>query len=99
MQFSYLTLFSCMLFVHHSSLLEDLETDSMLSDVIVPWEDWGSTKTRVVRQLIEDVWVCYVHGTRYVQREPSDRYGFYHIRMLDFNPLALRRGKFNATIL
>lgn len=84
--------YSCMLFVHISSLLEDLELDSMLNGVVVPWENWGNAKTRMVSQLdSEPTWVCYVHGTRYVQLEDID--GLCHIRMLDFNPLALRRGK------
>ena len=85
--------YSCMLFVHQSSLLEDLQLDSMLNDVTVPWETWGPTKTRMMSQWDSDnTWVCYVHGTRYVRREPSQRDGLFHIRMLDFNPLATQRG-------
>ncbi|KAF8474315.1 hypothetical protein JB92DRAFT_3134718 [Gautieria morchelliformis] len=88
---------SYVLFVHHSSLLEEVESTSMLNDKLVRWENWGPQKTRMMRTLFnEPTWVCYVHGTRYVRPEPFAIIGgaqLCRLRMLDFNQLALRRAK------
>ena len=89
-----------MLFIHPSALLEGLEPDSVPIDVTVPWDDWGPKKTRMLPTTTnERTFVCYVHGTRYVRLEPSTErlpgVRRSHVRMLDFNPLALRRGEFS----
>ncbi|KAF8527271.1 hypothetical protein JB92DRAFT_3107823 [Gautieria morchelliformis] len=91
----------CVLFVHHSSLLEDLEPTSMLNDMLVPWEKWGPRKTRMMRVLFsEDAWVYDVHGTRCVRPDSFALIGgtsICRLRMLDFNQLALRRGGLQMT--
>jgi hypothetical protein len=94
---------SYVLFVHHSSLLKGLETESELEDVVVPWENWGPTETRLIRtEFNEPSWVCYVHGTRYVRLGlvgviatgiPSCR-----LQVLDFNILAPMRGEFKSPV-
>lgn len=83
------------LFVHHSALLEYLEPGLILDDVIVPWKDWGPKKTRLIPiEQNEPDFVCYVHGTRYVRLETVGRVILPRLVIRDFNPLAVRRGKF-----
>ena len=88
------------LFVHHSALLDGLELEPH-PKMIVPWEEWGPRKSRMLPTLYnEPTWVCYVHGTRYVRLEsvvgePFGLGGRSHLRMLDFNPLVLKRGAFS----
>jgi hypothetical protein len=82
------------LFVHASSLLEEVDAHSTVEHPTVRWKDWGPLKTRMVP-------ICdyrpdfHVYGTRYIRQELGEvkpRGSRYHFRMFDFNPLALRRG-------
>ncbi|KAF8526809.1 hypothetical protein JB92DRAFT_2870066 [Gautieria morchelliformis] len=85
------------LFVHASTLLEEVDARSNAEQLTVPWENWGPLKTRIM-----PMWDyradCHVYGMRYVQQQVvpmhedsaciADR---YRLRRLDFNPLSLRR--------
>ncbi|KAF8506455.1 hypothetical protein JB92DRAFT_724493 [Gautieria morchelliformis] len=84
-----------LLFVHASSLLE-VDARSNAEQLTVPWENWGPLKTRIMP--IRDYQAnCHVYGTRYVHQEEVDvKKGSSWeerccVRMLDFNPLAVRR--------
>jgi hypothetical protein len=90
------------LFVHHSSLLKGLESESGLAEV-VPWENWGPTETRLIpTEYNEPPFVNNVHGTRYVRLESLDftqaSIPSCHLQMLDFNILAPKRGEFGSTV-
>lgn len=92
---------SYVLFVHHTSLLHGLESESMRGQLlkVVSWENWGPTQTRLIRtNFNEPTWVCYVHGTRYVRLAPLNPTAVEmspsHLHVLDFNLLAPRRGEF-----
>jgi hypothetical protein len=94
---------SYILFVHHSTLLKGLATESRLGGVVVPWDRWVPTETRIIATRgNEDSWVCYVHGTRYVWSTPASptvmERPSYHLHMLDFNPSAPKRGEFKCTV-
>ncbi|KAF8524159.1 hypothetical protein JB92DRAFT_2881353 [Gautieria morchelliformis] len=84
------------LFVHVPSLLEEVNARSNADQLTVPWENWGPLRTRMMP--ICDYRAGYhVYGTRYVQQEvglDGDPWGSAsgcRLRVLDFNPLALRR--------
>ncbi|KAF8506454.1 hypothetical protein JB92DRAFT_724969 [Gautieria morchelliformis] len=84
-----------LLFVHASSLLE-VDARSNAEQLTVPWENWGPLKTRIMP--IRDYQAfSHVYGTRYVQKQVvavkigSSWEERYRLRMLDFNPLAVRR--------
>lgn len=81
---------SYVLFTHHSTLLEGLEDELPLTALTVPWNKWGPDKTRLLpTDFSEHVWVCYMHGTRFVTLEDLGSC----IRMLDFNPWPIRQGE------
>ncbi|KZS88182.1 hypothetical protein SISNIDRAFT_490364 [Sistotremastrum niveocremeum HHB9708] len=50
------------------------------------WSDWGPMHSRILLDSPRsEIWVCYVYGDRYIERTEDNR-----IRVLDFNPAALR---------
>ncbi|KAF8506472.1 hypothetical protein JB92DRAFT_2832884 [Gautieria morchelliformis] len=61
------------LFIHASTLLEEVDARSNAEQLTVPWENWGPLKTRIMP-------ICNYRADCHV----------YGMRMLDFNPLALR---------
>ncbi|KAF8510527.1 hypothetical protein JB92DRAFT_2939190 [Gautieria morchelliformis] len=78
------------LFVHTSSLLEEVDARTNAEQLTVPWENWGPLKTRMMP--IHDYRAdCHVYGTRYIRPEALSSANPYRLRMLDFNPLALQR--------
>ncbi|KAF8586079.1 hypothetical protein K439DRAFT_1632000 [Ramaria rubella] len=81
------------LFMHRSTLLEDLELP--LYDIFVPWRKWGPAKTRILRTDVGEItWVCYVYGSRYIALDPFLEIGAgSHLRMLDFNPWPIRNAQ------
>ena len=83
---------NCVLFVHNCTLLEGLEACPIQGQVVVPWEDWGPGKTRMMLTKPDDLkFVNNSHGTRYVELRQS--VGRSRLIMMNFNALALRRGK------
>ncbi|KAF8493317.1 hypothetical protein JB92DRAFT_2999971 [Gautieria morchelliformis] len=87
-----------MLFVHASSLLEEVDARLNAEQLTVPWDSWGPLKTRILPIRTYDVEdsrpYFHVYGTRYVRQEVVDDVHWRvrnRLRMLDFNPLALRR--------
>ncbi|KAF8519135.1 hypothetical protein BU17DRAFT_90336 [Hysterangium stoloniferum] len=80
-----------MMFVHHDSLLDGIGSPG---PTLVPWKEWGPNKTRLLSMRPNIPWVCYVHGTRFVYMEratphlPAEK---SRIRLLDFNPLSIKR--------
>jgi hypothetical protein len=85
-----------MLFVHASSLLDpEVDARSNAEQLTVPWESWGPLKARMMRDMYDDRPDCHVYGMRYVWQEAVEDAKWHQnrLRMLDFNPLALRRGE------
>ncbi|KAF8510601.1 hypothetical protein JB92DRAFT_3118774 [Gautieria morchelliformis] len=81
------------LFVHASSLLEEVDARSNAKQLTVPWENWGPLKTRIL-PMLDGRPNGHVYGTRYVWQEiVEDVHGRARnrLRMWDFNPLALQR--------
>ncbi|KAF8491243.1 hypothetical protein JB92DRAFT_3006730 [Gautieria morchelliformis] len=66
------------LFVHASSLLEEVDAHSNAEQLTVPWESWGPLKTRILPVRMYDV------------VEDGHWRAHNRLRMLDFNPLALQ---------
>ncbi|KAF8510617.1 hypothetical protein JB92DRAFT_2938831, partial [Gautieria morchelliformis] len=86
------------LFVHASSLLEEVDVRSNAEQLTVPWESWGPLKTRILPVRMYDVHDRrpngHVYGTRYVWQEVVEDVHWRarnRLRMWDFNPLALQR--------
>lgn len=62
----------------------------------VLWDHWGPHGSRMMEiSAMEDVWVCYVYGSRCIRpRKPKHQGGRRrprYIDVLDFNPLVVRR--------
>ncbi|KAF8510612.1 hypothetical protein JB92DRAFT_2938811 [Gautieria morchelliformis] len=86
-----------LLFVHASSLLEEVDARLNAEQLTVPWHSWGPLKTRILPIRTYDVEdsrpYFHVYGTWYVRQEGVDDVHWRvrnRLRMLDFNPLALR---------
>ncbi|GJJ09906.1 hypothetical protein Clacol_004130 [Clathrus columnatus] len=87
-----------MLFIHQESFLSD-QLPSQPSNLF-PWDVWGPQYSRMlVLEHYEPVWVCYVHGMRFVRgirlvnRETLPRTITSRLQILDFNPLSIRRNE------
>lgn len=89
-----------MFFIHQESLLSIPSTsssDTSHSLNMYHWDSWGPRYSRAL--LLEEhnsVWVCYVHGTRFVRSiggHPTDPPGHegHRLQILDFNPLSIKR--------
>lgn len=58
------------------------------------WEEWGPYRSRLFTppQPHSEIWVCYVHGWKYVtSEEPDDSEDGFVARLYDFNPVAMQR--------
>jgi len=83
-----------MLFIHQGLLLSD-KLPSQPSN-LYRWDDWGPQHSRMVMlERFEPVWVCYVHGTRFVRNLPIvdrvTRAVTSRLEIWDFNQLSIRR--------
>lgn len=88
-----------MFFLHQESLLSMPRTISLSTPHpfdLYRWDSWGPRYSRALRlENHHSVWVCYVHGTRFVRAiedntaEPQVR----RLQIMDFNPLSIRRCK------
>jgi hypothetical protein len=57
------------------------------------WEEWGPYRSRlfIPPQLHSEIWVCYVHGWKYVASEPGASQNGFVARLYDFNQVAIQR--------
>lgn len=46
------------------------------------WNEWGPSGTRMIALNLPNVWVCFVHGSKFVYCDP----GTSQLRLWDFNP-------------
>jgi hypothetical protein len=66
--------------------------------MVIPWRN--GVQKRIVMHTVskESIRTCYVRGTWYVHVGPYARAGgTLRLRMLNFNQLALRRGRISST--
>jgi hypothetical protein len=57
------------------------------------WEEWGPYRSRlfIPPQPHSEVWVCYVHGWKYVVLEPDASEDGFVARLYDFNQVVIKR--------
>lgn len=77
---------TCFIFTHASTLLAHSYQPGALP-ITVPWDEWGSTHAKVMREIGEDSNMIYsCHGYRFVFSAPSPGPEASEIVVLDFNP-------------
>lgn len=86
-------------FLPSSTVISKLETSLRSGQREFEWEEWGPDGTRFVQAPFahSSVWVCFVHGMAFVHsvRVRPGGGSPYDIRVLDFNPLAFRKQRFD----
>lgn len=57
------------------------------------WEEWGLHGSRLLfpSKMPSDIWVCYVHGLKYVTLEPGASQDESVVRLYDLNQVAIKR--------
>jgi hypothetical protein len=84
---------SFIIFIPSSTLTKHIAT--LPSDTRrrnIPWGIWGPTGTRMIPSPGQsNIWVCYVHGMRFVAPHEVREAGSTAVRVYDFNSLAIKR--------
>lgn len=82
------------LVVPESVFLSRVNLLGQATSLTVPWDSWGPANSRMISYTPRSnfrIWMCYVHGTKYVAPECSPRtQRKFTVQVFDFNQYALK---------
>lgn len=83
------------LFTHCSVLLDFaryLPSDRLGNSTrLIPWENWGPSNTRWIKDGLNFEYECYIYGSRFVHKVDADDEGQRKIQVMDFNPYIVKQ--------